>query len=66
MQNKKIGIVGLGIMGSGMADNFLKNGHEVYVWNRTTQVAKDFEEKGVVVCSSPAQVADGVFFGRIR
>jgi 3-hydroxyisobutyrate dehydrogenase len=57
MQNKKIGIVGLGIMGSGMADNFLKNGHEVYVWNRTTQVAKDFEEKGVVVCSSPAQVA---------
>ena len=57
MQNKKIGIVGLGIMGRGMADNFLKNGYQVFVWNRTIQVAKGFSEKGATVCSTPAQVA---------
>ena len=57
MQHKKIGIVGLGIMGGGIADNFLKNGYQVYVWNRTTQVAKDFAEKGGIVCDSPSQVA---------
>lgn len=57
MKNKKIGIVGLGIMGRGMANNFLNNDYEVYVWNRTTQVAKDFEKKGAVICSSPAEVA---------
>ena len=44
-------------MGGGIADNFLKNGYQVYVWNRTTQVAKDFAEKGGIVCDSPSQVA---------
>ena len=57
MKNKKIGIIGLGIMGRGMANNFLNNDYRVHVWNRTTQVAKDFEKKGAVVCSSPAEVA---------
>lgn len=57
MKNKKIGIVGLGIMGRGMAENFLKDGYQLFVWNRTTAVAKDFEERGAVVCESPAKVA---------
>ena len=54
---KKIGIVGLGIMGRGMADNFLKNGYELYVWNRTANVAEGFSSKGAVVCKSAAEVA---------
>lgn len=52
----KIGIVGLGIMGRGMADNFLKNGHKLYVWNRTASVTERFAKQGAVVCSSPAEV----------
>ena len=31
----KVGLIGLGNMGSGMAANLLKGGHEVTVYNRT-------------------------------
>lgn len=55
---KKIGIVGLGIMGSGMADNFLKNGYTVYVWNRHQEKSAQFTEKGAVACGSPKEVAE--------
>ncbi len=54
---KKIGIVGLGIMGRGMATNFLKHKYEVYVWNRTRSVAEALEKKGAIVCETPAEVA---------
>lgn len=53
---KKIGIVGLGIMGSGIADNFLSNGYTVFVWNRTMDVAKKFVARGAVACQTPAEV----------
>ncbi len=53
----KIGIVGLGIMGRGMARNFLKEKHEVYVWNRTPKVSEQLASEGAVVCSSPKEVA---------
>ena len=33
--SEKIGFIGLGIMGQGMANNLLKAGFEVNVWNRT-------------------------------
>lgn len=61
---KKIGIVGLGIMGGGIAANFLKKGYTVYVWNRTKEVAEKYAGSGAVICSSPAEVvqkADIVF-----
>jgi 3-hydroxyisobutyrate dehydrogenase-like beta-hydroxyacid dehydrogenase len=54
---KKIGIVGLGIMGRGMAANFLKKGHQVFVWNRTSSVAEQFIAQGATVCVTPAEVA---------
>lgn len=52
---KKIGIVGLGIMGRGIARNFLKKGYQVFVWNRTKEVSRSIE--GASVCMSPAEVA---------
>lgn len=61
---KKIGIIGLGIMGSGIADNFLKHNYTVFVWNRTSSVSKRFSSKGAIVCNSPAEVsqkADVIF-----
>ncbi|KAH3837777.1 hypothetical protein DPMN_111178 [Dreissena polymorpha] len=33
----RIGFLGLGIMGQGMVMNLLRSGHEVTVWNRTSQ-----------------------------
>lgn len=61
---KTIGIVGLGIMGRGMANNFLKNGYSLFVWNRTTSVTKEFVQKGATACATPAEVtkkADVIF-----
>ena len=54
---KKIGIVGLGIMGSGIADNFLKKGYQVFVWNRTKLKLKELIKKGEVECSAPSEVS---------
>lgn len=54
---KKIGIVGLGIMGRGIATNFLKNNYPLYVWNRTISVSDKFGKMGAIICASPAEVA---------
>jgi len=40
------GFLGLGIMGAGMVKNLLNSGHNVTVWNRTTEKVKDFVEAG--------------------
>lgn len=53
----KVGIVGLGIMGMGIANNFLKKGYPLYVWNRTPSVASDLVSNGAIRCVSPAEVA---------
>jgi 3-hydroxyisobutyrate dehydrogenase-like beta-hydroxyacid dehydrogenase len=54
---KKIGIVGLGVMGRGMAVNFLKKGFQVNVWNRTVSVSESLKAQGVHICASPKEVA---------
>lgn len=56
MKNKKIGIIGLGIMGSGIAANFLKKGYEVYVWNRSREKVNTMAAQGAIGCSTPAEV----------
>lgn len=55
--NHTIGIVGLGIMGRGMATNFLKKGFRVYVWNRTTKIADPLVTQGAIQMASPKEVA---------
>ena len=40
----KVGFIGLGNMGSGMAANLLKAGHEVTVYNRTPSKAQALVE----------------------
>lgn len=54
---KKIAVIGLGIMGHGIADNFVKNGYEVYIWNRSTDKAKDLIEAGAKLADSPLEAA---------
>lgn len=54
---KRIGYIGLGIMGSVMATNLLKKGFEVTVWNRTRGKAAAVLERGAQWADSPADVA---------
>ena len=42
----KVGLIGLGNMGSGMAANLLKAGHELTVYNRTPSKSKVLVEQG--------------------
>ena len=51
----KVGFIGLGNMGSGMAANLIKAGHEVTVYNRTPRKAQKLVEEGA---RHAARVAD--------
>ncbi|HWZ32391.1 MAG TPA: NAD(P)-dependent oxidoreductase [Bryobacteraceae bacterium] len=53
----KIGFIGLGRMGSGMARNLLRAGHEVTVYNRTPEKAQAIVAEGARVADSPADAA---------
>ena len=52
-----VGVVGLGDMGTGMAERLLAAGHEVYGWNRTRAKAERLAAKGLRVLDSPRAVA---------
>ena len=54
---EKIGFIGLGIMGRGMARNLLKAGFEVHVWNRTPGRMDELAAEGAVKAADPAGVA---------
>ena len=56
----KIGFIGLGIMGSRMAENLRKKGHELVVYNRTKDKAQELLANGAVWADSPAEVAKHV------
>jgi 3-hydroxyisobutyrate dehydrogenase-like beta-hydroxyacid dehydrogenase len=55
----KIGFIGLGHMGRGMAANLIKAGHEVTVFNRTPGKAGDLEALGAKVAGSIAEACSG-------
>jgi 3-hydroxyisobutyrate dehydrogenase-like beta-hydroxyacid dehydrogenase len=56
----KVGFVGLGNMGSGMARNLIKAGHALLVYNRTRARAEEFRALGAKVAESPADAASDV------
>jgi 3-hydroxyisobutyrate dehydrogenase-like beta-hydroxyacid dehydrogenase len=55
----KIGFLGLGEMGTPMAGRLLQAGHDVVVWNRSTQRTAALAKDGAAVASSPAMAAAG-------
>jgi 3-hydroxyisobutyrate dehydrogenase-like beta-hydroxyacid dehydrogenase len=55
----KVGFIGLGQMGSGMAANLLKAGHEVTVFNRSPQKADPLVAQGAKRAASIAEACDG-------
>uniref|UniRef100_A0A8D0A2R2 Cytokine-like nuclear factor N-PAC n=1 Tax=Sander lucioperca TaxID=283035 RepID=A0A8D0A2R2_SANLU len=55
--DKRIGFLGLGLMGSGIVSNLLKMGHVVTVWNRTAEKCDLFIQEGARLGRTPAEVA---------
>jgi 3-hydroxyisobutyrate dehydrogenase-like beta-hydroxyacid dehydrogenase len=55
----KVGFVGLGNMGLGMAASLLKAGHDMMVYNRTPDKAKPLVEKGARKAASVADASKG-------
>ena len=53
----KIGVAGLGAMGSAIAARLMEAGHQVTVWNRTAAKTAPLAEAGAKVVTSPAAVA---------
>lgn len=53
-----VAVLGLGIMGSGMARRLLSSGFPVAVYSRTREKASPLAENGAVVCSSPGEAAE--------
>jgi len=55
----RIGFIGLGNMGSAMAANLLKAGHDVTVYNRSRGKVDELAEKGAVPAASVADACGG-------
>src|SRR5262245_35054041 len=51
------GFIGLGAMGHAMATSLVRAGHQLRVWNRTPQKAKDLQAAGARFAESPAAAA---------
>ena len=54
---KRIGYIGLGIMGRPMAENLIDAGFELTVWNRTRSKADPLLERGASWADGPAALA---------
>ncbi|RME42582.1 MAG: NAD(P)-dependent oxidoreductase [Caldilineae bacterium] len=55
--SERLGFIGLGIMGRGMARNLLKAGFDVRVWNRTASRMEELAAAGAGTATSPADLA---------
>ncbi|RLI10605.1 2-hydroxy-3-oxopropionate reductase [Candidatus Bathyarchaeota archaeon] len=55
---KRVGFIGLGLMGSGMSMNLLKAGFPLTVWNRTRSKMKPLLDAGAEGAGSPREVAE--------
>jgi len=58
IEMKKIGIIGLGMLGNAIALHLLDSGFEVTVYNRTKEKTIQAREKGAKVVTSPKEVAE--------
>ncbi len=55
----KIALFGTGLMGSGLAEHWLKTGHSVAAWNRTHDKARALEKLGARAFDDPAEALRG-------
>ena len=55
--DKKVGVVGLGNMGSALADALIAKGFDVTVWNRTPAKAERYARAGINVAATVEDAA---------
>ncbi len=53
----RIGWIGMGRMGSAMAERLVKAGHDVSIWNRTRAKAEPLAAKGAKIVDKPSDLA---------
>jgi 3-hydroxyisobutyrate dehydrogenase len=53
----RIGIAGLGRLGSAIAERLLECGRELVVWNRTPEKAQPLVQRGAMATATPAELA---------
>jgi 3-hydroxyisobutyrate dehydrogenase-like beta-hydroxyacid dehydrogenase len=56
-ESMKVGFVGLGRMGSGMAGRILEAGHELYIFDLVEAATRSLAAEGATVCSSVGELA---------
>ena len=56
---KKIGFIGVGIMGKSMVRNLMKAGYEVSIYTRTKSKVEDVIAEGAVWCDTVADCSKG-------
>jgi 3-hydroxyisobutyrate dehydrogenase len=59
MEQTKIALLGLGLMGSGMAGRLLDAGYPLTIWNRTPGKTQALVGRGAKVANSPRQAVAG-------
>src|ERR1700742_2928226 len=59
MGETNIALLGLGLMGSGMAARLLDAGYPLSIWNRTPDKAKALADRGARMAKSPREAAAG-------
>lgn len=55
---QKVTLLGLGIIGSGMASNLLKNGFDLTIYNRTRSKTDPFVEQGAHAADTPRKAVE--------
>ena len=62
----KIGFIGIGAMGAGIARNLLAGGHELAVWDRFSEPVAELAAAGATVVASPVEAAQsGIVFSML-
>jgi 3-hydroxyisobutyrate dehydrogenase len=59
MEQTKVALLGLGLMGSGMAGRLLDAGYPLSIWNRTPGKTQALADRGARVAKSPRDAAKG-------
>lgn len=59
MTEGTIAFLGLGGMGSRMAERLRETGHPLVVWNRTVAASRPFANRGVIIAATPGEAAAG-------
>ena len=52
-----IGVAGIGKMGAAIAQRLIEVGHQVTVWNRSTEKLKPVTDAGAAIAATPAELA---------